>query len=158
MAVKCVFCRKSFSNKSTLKQHFVEEHSIPKSDDVLNRYVDLRFSSHTGDWVRTQKMLVRLLKILKSRIAQNTMNREKVKVNGSAVEKILYNFMNRYDDVDMDSVSNSISDGVRTKLYNAKWFMQYYDVYINKSVSTLKQQNATVSFFSSEESFQNALV
>ena len=69
--VKCILC-KSLSTPSAVRQHFVDDHNVPENDDVLNRYVQLRFSSNTGDVARKQKVLVRLLKLLKCRVAHNT--------------------------------------------------------------------------------------
>ena len=144
-------CKKSFNSTSAVRQHFVAEHNIPENDEVLNRYVQLRFSSNKGDVARKQKVLVRLLKLLKRRGAHNTMNREKVKVNQTQVDKILYAFVNLNDD-DVNSVDSGYDQTCWTKLSNIKWFMRYYNVFINKSVSTDNKQNGTmVSFFSSEE-------
>ena len=97
--VKCVLCKKSFSTSSAVRQHFVDDHNIPENDEVLNRYVQLRFSSNTGDVARKPKVLVRLLKRLKRRVTHKTINREKVKVNQMRVEKILYAFINLNDDL-----------------------------------------------------------
>ena len=68
VVVRCLICQDGFSKRDALKRHFVDAHSIPENDDVLNRYVHLRFSLSSGDVVRKQKMLVRLLKLLKSEV------------------------------------------------------------------------------------------
>ena len=149
--VKCVLCKKSFSTSSAVRQHFVDDHNVPENDEVLNRYVQLFFSSNTGYVARKQKVLVRLLKLLKRRVSHNTINREKVKLHQTQVEKIIYDFINLNDDVNsVDSGVNNYDQSCWTKLSNVKWFLKYFDVYINKSVST-DENNGTVSFFSSEE-------
>ena len=85
------------------------------------------------------------------RVAHNTKNRENVKVNQTQVEKILYAFVNLNDD-SVNCVDSGYDQTCWTKLSNIKWFMRYYNVFINKSVSTDNKQNGTmVSFFSSEE-------
>ena len=150
--VKCVLCKKSFSTSSAVRQHFVDDHNVSENDEVLNRYVQLRFSSNTGDVARKQKVLVRLLKLLKRRVAHNTINREKVKLHQTQIEKILHDFINLNDD-DVNSVvsgANNYDQSCWTKLSNVKWFLNYFDVFINKSVLT-DEKNGTVSFFSSEE-------
>ena len=43
--IKCLICQDVFSKKNALKHHFVETHGIPENDEVLNRYVHLRFSN-----------------------------------------------------------------------------------------------------------------
>ena len=72
VVVRCLICQDGFSKSDALKRHFVDAHSIPENDDVLNRYVHLRFSLSSGDVVRKQKMLVRLLKLLKSEVIVTT--------------------------------------------------------------------------------------
>ena len=95
---------------------------------------------------------MRLLTLLKRRVAHNTMNREKVKLHQTKVEKILCEFINLNDDDvnSVDSGANNYDQSCWTKFNNVKWFLIYFDVYINKSVST-DEKNGTVSFFSSEE-------
>ena len=56
--VKCILYKKGFIEKEALKSHFIDDHSVSKNDDVLNRYVDLRFSVNTGDVAKKQEMLV----------------------------------------------------------------------------------------------------
>ena len=108
--VKCMLCKKSFNSTSAVRQHFIDEHNVPENNKVQNRYVQLRFSSNTGDVARKQKVLVGLLKLLKRRGMHNTMNHEKVKVNQTQVEKILYIFVNLND----DNV-NSVDSGYKTE-------------------------------------------
>ena len=150
MAVQCVICHLSFKKRDALRQHFIDDHSVPEGDEILNRYLELRFSSKTSDWQRKQSMLVRLAKLLKTRAVRYTLNREKVKLKISKAEKLL-NEYNYLDDVVVESVSSVESDVENyTKMAAVKWFLKYYDVFVNKSVS-MEDRMDLIKLFSADE-------
>ena len=155
VAVKCVLCKKSFNKRDDLKKHFVDAHSVPADDDILNRYVDLRFSSSsssfkTKDWIRKQKILVRLLKLLKARVIQYSMNKNKIKVKKTLVERILDNFASSDELESNNSLDSVESFKIATKHVLVDWFLTYYDVYINETVDGNEASNL-VSFYSEQE-------
>ena len=58
--VKCLLCSEPFKTIEGLKTHFVEEHSIPRNDVILDRYVKLRFPKTEYDF-KTFKTLLNLI-------------------------------------------------------------------------------------------------
>ena len=79
--------------------------------------MELRFSSRIGD--RTQSMILRLAKLLKSRSLRYTLNREKIKLRLSKVEKVLNEYVRLNEE--MESVSSVESDVVnRAKMATVK--------------------------------------
>ena len=135
-SVKCVLCKKAFSDKTDITNHFVTEHNVPREDDVLKRYVKLRFSKNlnTGDVEGRFRMIITLGKLLKNRGALHTINREKVLVNTTRVEKVLYEFMEHQDEI--DSLNSGTSNSNVFKLIMIEWFMAYFDVFINRNVNS----------------------
>ena len=153
MAVKCVICHISFKKRDALKKHFVEDHSVPENDKVLDRYLKLRFSTSTigKNWDRKRSMLVRLAKLLKARLIRHTLNREKVKLRPHTVEKLLYDYVT-FDDDDVESVASGAPD---VKNYSkmaavVNWFLKYYNVFVNRTIDNDNQIDL-VKLFSAED-------
>jgi len=82
--VKCMLCSEPFKSKETLKLHFVDEHSIPRNDAILDRYVKLRFSKTEFD-AKTFDTMMKLLKVLKQNTAKYTLQRDKVKLDSNKI-------------------------------------------------------------------------
>ena len=152
MAVKCVLCKKSFNKKETLKNHFIEEHNVPGFDEVLNRYVNLRFSTSTGNVERKMSMLIRLLKLLKKKVAYHTIAREKVQLSKSNIEIILDKFIDSNETDSTASIESDVSENNWNKFRIVKWLLKYYDVFINKNKDIKKEEkDSIVSFFTNAE-------
>ena len=100
MAVKCLLCKQSYRKRDLLKKHYVEHHSVPENEDVMERYLNLRFTKSEKGWARHQNMLVRLAKLLKARVVRHAVNRKKIKLNSTTVENLLYDYVQSNDDME----------------------------------------------------------
>ena len=149
---KCVLCSKSF-NKEDLIAHYVDIHNVPRGDAILNRYVNLRFSSPSGDMRASKlKILIDLLKLLKQRAAKYTAERTKIKLNKSKIQSLFYEFIN-FEDVDSEFSTNSFVGEEPERLTLVNWFLSYYNIFINNDTVVLSKEGNKniVSFYTEEE-------
>ena len=49
---KCLLCKQSYRKRDLLKKHYVEHHSVPENEDVMEKYLNLRFTKSEKGWVR----------------------------------------------------------------------------------------------------------
>lgn len=153
VTVKCVICSKSFNNKEALINHFVEEHNVPIGDTILNRYVNLRFSSTSGDMRASNlRIMLTLLKLLKQRAAKYTVERNKIKLNKSKIRSLFDEFLN-FEDVDSEYSTNSFVSEESERLTLVNWFLTYYNVFVNNDAAVLsnEENKKIISFYTAVE-------
>ena len=149
VTVKCIIYSNKFDNKEALLNHFVEFHNVPRSDTVLNRYANLRFSSKSNDMNASNlKIMLDLLKLLKRRAAKYTAERNKVRLDKPKIHKLFDAFIN-YDEHFVHNFAGEEPE--RLALLN--WFLTYYNVYVNKDTAVLsnEENDRIASFYSKEE-------
>ena len=139
-------------------KHYEEEHNVPSGDEILNRYVDLHFSTFKNvDLAKKENMMLRLLKLLKERVSYNALAQEKVKLDDANLDSIFDKFINVKETGSTSSIGdeNSLS-WQRYEL--VKWFLTRYGVFTNKCTyhDLRSVKDSVPSFFTSKLSRKKA--
>ena len=154
VSAKCLLCSKSFNKKELLKQHYTDEHNVTSSDEILNRYTDLRFSQAKNvDLAKKESMLLRLLKLLRERVSYYALTQEKVKLSDFNLEAIFDKFVNA-DEIDSTASTEENSSLYWQRYELVKWFLQHYEVFTNDAAEYRKETMLMSRFSHSERAYK----
>ena len=130
--MKCVICKTQFNGEEELINHYVKHHNIPRSDKILTRYANLRYSPlDVRSTANNLKIQIQLLKILKRKARYYTIEREKILLKKPKIIKLFDIYLKKKND-DLE------------RLANVTWFLKHYNVYINEVDEEYRNNNIHV--------------